>query len=107
METPFGSPTQRVIGVGKRADKKTGELLDVTNFHANFYSHVVSAFEHYPIFEHFGLTPEDAMAMPIDRWYHIRKISVGLAEAKANKPDANLLLIEYIKALMTVLGGGE
>lgn len=107
METAFGSPTQKVIGVGKRIDKRNGELTDVTKLHASFYSHVLTAFEYYPIFEHFGITPEDAMDMPVNRWYAIRKASAKLAEDKAQQPDTNLLLIEYLKALTKALGGSE
>lgn len=104
MGTPIGSPTQRVIGVGKRADKN-GKVEDVTNFYPNFYNNVVAAFEYYPITEVFGITPEDAMDMPVDRWYRIKNVSMKIAEERLEKPDTNLMLIEYIKKLTEALGG--
>jgi hypothetical protein len=106
METGFGSPIEKVIGVGKRMNPKTGELVDVTSLYFTFYKHVITDFERYPIFEHFGVTPEDAMAMPVDRWYYMRKAAARVAENKQQTPDPMLVLLEYLKGLTEALGGG-
>lgn len=107
MESASGSDIQRIIGLGKRLDKKTGQSDYVTESYFSFYNHVVSAFEHYPIAQHFGLTVDDAMMMPVDRWYRIRKAGARLAEQQSTKPDLETLFMQLIKELTIARGGGE
>lgn len=107
MEVAFGSPIQKVIGVGKRMDKRTNELVDVTSLYSGFYKHVLIDCERYRIFKHFGVTPEAAMAMPVDRWYQMRKAAAKIAEVEQNNPDPETMLIECLKGLTEALGGGK
>ena len=105
MEASSGGPVERIIGMGKRVDPKTRDVHNVTHFYRSFYNEVLAAFEHYPIVKYFGITPEDAMAMPVDRWYRIRKISAKLAQADYEKPDPMVTLLQYLKDFTEALIG--
>ena len=104
MSEASGSALNRVIGIGKRTDRETGKSEPVTSFYPSHFREVVDSFQHFPIADKFGLSVTDAMAMPLDQWFHLRKVAETLAATQ--QPDHTRELIEVIK-VMNGLKGGE
>ena len=99
MEVSFGTPFNRIVGMGERLDRDTGKSEKVVSFYPTYFRNVVRAFEQYPVHKHFGLTVKDAMALPFDEWHQIRKAAERLAENAG--PDTETKLFQVIKDLVT------
>lgn len=108
MEDSTGSQLNRIIGMGLRTDPDSGTTDVYTKMYPSYFRNLLQAFEVLPIASQFGLTPETAMALPVDRWYQIRKMALRIRETKApeeNKTETALL--EIVKQLTIGNTGGE
>ena len=105
MEESSGSMINRIIGVGVRTDEQTGKIEPVSYFYPSYFRNVIQAFEHYPITKYFGLTPESAMNLPVDRWHQIRKSAELLKENQ--QPDNETQMLQLLKELIMIRKAGE
>lgn len=102
MKEPSKSALENLVGMGYRKDKETGKTEPVSSFHANHYEHVVKCFEIFPIHKLFGITVEQAMAMPLDRWYRLRNIVKTMPQNK--NTDMELELLKLVRQIIAVRG---
>jgi len=103
MEISGGSDVMRIIGVGNRTDTKTGKTEKVTTCYPSHYREVLAMFEHYPITEYYGINIKEAMLLPIDQWYGLRK-EIERIGFKPPKEDNEKLLLQI---LQKIIGSGE
>jgi len=103
MEMSNGSQISRIIGMGEKVDRETGKTEKLGDIYPSYFRNVVRTFEIYPIYKHFGITIDDAMAMEFDRWVMIRKAAEKLPEEKNHDVEGQLLQI--IKELSGFRGG--
>lgn len=105
MEINSGSPTSRLVGMGERMNKETRLREPVTDFYPTFVNHVIRTFEIFPVAKTFGLSVEKAMALPVDQWYQIRKISETLPPIKHINIEEEL--IKLVREVIVSRGGNE
>ena len=105
-----GTPIQRLVGMGKKIDPKTNEKTWITDYFPSYFRSVVLRdFENLPLYKTYGITPEDAMKMPVDRYRQLivaaRKIP---KEDPEDKQEARWLgVIEKLVLLMRRGGEGD
>ncbi len=102
MRIPEKNPLMSLVGVGSRTEKTTGKKELVTSFYPNHYEHVVRSFEVFPIRKIFGISIDEAMRMPIDRWWRIKKLAEKMPENKHTNIESELL--ELVKKIIEVRG---
>jgi hypothetical protein len=103
METTSGSDLNKIIGIGTRIDRESGDSLPVTNFYDSMENNVVWDFSQYNVAKYFGININDAMNLPLDRWYKIRNMAKMLS---ANKPDdIETMMFKLFKDLLSKRGG--
>jgi len=105
MEAAAGSLINQLIGVGYVPGGSSDIGRPIFNQYPSYLANVLEVFKVYPIYETFGLTVNDAMALPVDRWRRIAKYAVSLGPKK--KPDETpkedpteklmLLMVEMLK----------
>lgn len=105
MEEVQGSILNKVIGIGTRLDKSTGKHEPVTSFYDSFENNVIWDFSQYPITKYFGITVEEAMTLPINRWYKIRNMAKTIAVRDSQKDDNETVLFRLLKELLSNRGG--
>lgn len=87
MGNSSGSRINRLIGVRTKVDPESGVTDDITNFYPSYERNVIHAFETYPVAQTFGLSIVDAMALPADQWYRIRKSAERVAASRPPEGD--------------------
>lgn len=103
MDETEGSDLKRIIGVSVRRDKETGQTFPVSDAHPSHFTAVRLTFERYPVYKHYGITIADAMAMPVDQWYELKRNIVNIEE-----PETELTVaLQLVKQLVSLQGGGE
>jgi hypothetical protein len=106
MEDLTGSVLNQSIGLGTRFDSHLNKAEKVTNFYNSYYRQMRLSFEMYPIAKVYGLSIDQAMAMPVDQWYEIQEAGERLA--KKQGPDTETQLLDVLKSLVQPKeGGGE
>ena len=105
METPVGSNLSKLIGVGNRVDPDTGVTKPFTKMWHSYFQNVLETFERFPVNRVFGLTPETAMQLPVDRWYAIDKMVKSLPENDHTPKDNSSDLIKLLRDLLVNRGG--
>jgi hypothetical protein len=99
-DTSSGSDMEKIIGVGKRIYRPTGELIPVVDFFYSHFRRIVRTFEHTPVAKHFNLSIADALALPINQWHDIEREAKLLA-SRGEKSEIS----ELIDALKQFIGG--
>lgn len=95
-----GSLVNQLIGVRQKVDSETGITDLVTYFYPSYERNVIQAFEHHQIAARFGISIVDAMALPVDRWYKIRKAAERMTDSKVPESDNQVnQLIQLVREL--------
>jgi hypothetical protein len=97
MENVTGTTLNQTIGMGIRTDPETGHTGPVTDFCPDYLREITQAFHHYPIAKTYGISPLDAMGMPVDRWKDLLAMAKELPE---QKPDAESQMFQLLKQML-------
>lgn len=106
METSTGTPFKQMVAVGERFDKGSGKTERVTRFYPSYFNEVALCFKEFPIAEHFGLTVQTAMELPVNEWYEIRRLAEKLPKEKPPDPEI-VALKQLVTELILMRVGGE
>ena len=104
MSLSNGTLLNQLIGVGLREDPETKKLVKVTDFYRNYHWEVLVTFRKYPVFKYFGITVEDAMRLPVDRWNDIVKACEGLEHE--NGDETIRLMKDMMEVIKATFAGG-
>lgn len=103
MEVSTGSDLNKIVGVGTRSDS-SGKTDKVTRFYPSHHREILMMFEYYPIKDYFGINVKDAMTLPIDEWYAIRKAIERIGPKQPDDSKETVpLLVEIVKLLQSQL----
>lgn len=103
MEKSEGSDLNKIIGMGKRLNPYTGQEELVGKTYPSHLRRVLEIFETYPIPQYFGLSPQDAMTLPLDSWYALVESAKRLYLKRP--PDRETELLKLIKEVLKIRDG--
>ncbi len=102
IEKSEGSDLNKIIGMGKRLHPYSGQEELVVKTYPSHLRRVLELFELYPIPTYFGLTPDDAMALPLDMWYSLVESAKRLS---LKRPDKETELLKLLKEVLKIREG--
>ena len=103
MEVISGSEFERTVGVGVREDAETKTSHPIHVFYPSVINHVIQTFVLYPVAKIFGIGVDDAMALPVDYWYKIKKSAEAMPLNKHTDMEAELM--DLMKQILTAKEG--
>ena len=102
MEKSEGSDLNKIIGMGSRLNLYTGQDELVGKTYPSHLRRVLELFELYPIPNYFGITPDEAMALPLDMWYSLVESAKRL---HLKRPDKETELLKLLKEVLRLREG--
>jgi hypothetical protein len=92
----------KIIGVGNRLHKPTGEIRPVVDFFYSYFNRMSEVFENTPVAKVFGISIVDALGMPVNRWHDIARQAKIIAN-RPTEPSEESKMVDLMREFIGAL----